>query len=100
MKHPSTDNGLCADLLKALADESRLAVVRQLMLGPKHVQEINATLGLEQTLLSHHLKVLPEAGIVEGQRDGRAVLYRLSPIVQANHRGQAIDLGCCRLAFD
>ncbi len=94
------DKVSCAELLRALADETRLAVVRQLFQGAKHVQEINATLQVEQTLLSHHLKVLREIGIVEAHRDGRCVLYRLSPLVEAKRQGQAIDLGCCRLVFD
>lgn len=90
----------CADLLKVLADETRLAVVRRLMEGAKHVGEINADLGVERTLLSHHLKVLREAGIVEAERDGKAVLYRLSPHIESRRRGQALELGCCRLVFD
>jgi len=69
----------CASLLKMLADETRLAVVRQLMEGPKHVGEMNETLGLEQSLLSHHLKILREAGLVTSKRDGKAVLYSLAP---------------------
>ena len=87
-------------MLKALADETRLEVVKQLMSGPQHVGEINADLQVEQTLLSHHLKVLREAGIVEAERDGKAVLYRLSPAVESKRRGKIIDLGCCQLKFE
>ena len=90
----------CAGLLKVLADATRLGVVRVLMDGPKHVGEINAFLGVEQSLLSHHLKVLRESGIVGAERDGKAVLYRLSSSVQSRRRGDVIDLGCCRLSFD
>jgi len=90
----------CAGRLKVLADETRLAVVRQLMDGPKHVGEINEPLGLEQSRLSHHLKLLRESGIVTAERDGKAVLYRLSPEVSVRPTGRAIDLGCCLLSFD
>jgi ArsR family transcriptional regulator, nickel/cobalt-responsive transcriptional repressor len=89
----------CAGLLKILADETRLAVIRQLLDGPKHVAEINESLGLEQSLLSHHLKVLREAGMVIAQRDGKAVLYSLSPELQGAAKGQAINLGCCFISF-
>ena len=89
----------CAHLLKVLADETRLGVVRQLMNRPMHVGEINEDLQVEKTLLSHHLKVLREAGIVEAERDGQAVLYRLSPEVASRKRGQSIDLGCCQITF-
>lgn len=90
----------CAALLKVLADETRLAVLRQLMKRPKHVGEINATLGIEPTLLSHHLRVLREAGLVVTRRDGKAVLYSLAPEVEDVRSGQAINLGCCLLSFE
>lgn len=89
----------CAGLLKLLADETRLAVVRQLIDGPKHVGEINHSLGLEQSLLSHHLKVLRGAGLVTSRRDGKAVLYSLAPELQRSTTGEAINLGCCLLSF-
>lgn len=90
----------CAQLLKVLADETRLAVMERLLEGPKHVGEINATLGVEQSLLSHHLKVLREAGMVTAERDGKQVLYALTRTVQGKRRGRAIDLGCCLISFD
>ncbi len=90
----------CASLLKILADETRLSVVRQLMRGPMHVNELNDAIGADQSLLSHHLKVLREGGIVEAERDGKAVLYRLSPNVESRRKGDVIDLGCCKLSFD
>lgn len=96
---PANDAITCAEILKALADETRLAVVRQLMSGPKHVGQMNQQLGVEQTLLSHHLRVLRKADIVESQRDGKAVLYRLSPEVDSKRRGKVLELGCCRLDF-
>lgn len=90
----------CAEILKVLADETRLSVVRQLMAGPKHVGEMNENLHVESTLLSHHLKVLRDAGVVQSERDGKAVLYRLSPDVESKRRGTTLELGCCRLVFE
>ena len=90
----------CAEILKVLADDTRLAVVRQLMGGPRHVGEINEELQVESTLLSHHLRVLREAGIVTGERDGKAVLYQLTPNVESKRRGATLELGCCRLVFE
>jgi len=87
-------------MLKVLADETRLAVVRQLLDGPRRVHELNEALGAEQSLLSHHLKVLRQARIVDAARDGKAVLYRLSPDVESRRRGKIIDLGCCSLSFE
>jgi ArsR family transcriptional regulator, nickel/cobalt-responsive transcriptional repressor len=100
MTTTSTPTVSCATLLKALADDTRLAVVRQLLGGAKHVGELNEELRVEQSLLSHHLKVLREMGIVEAQRDGKAVLYRLAPQMESAARGKALDLGCCRISFE
>ena len=88
----------CAERLKALADETRLAVVRHLMKGECHVGQIQAALGIEQSLLSHHLRSLRAAGIVESARDGKAVLYRLSPALEQRKDG-VVDLGCCHISF-
>ncbi len=90
----------CASVLKVLADPTRLAVVEQLLDGPKHVGEINETLGVEQSLLSHHLKVLRDAGLVSAKRDGKQVRYSLTKNVHSRRRGRAIDLGCCLISFD
>lgn len=100
MTDPKANASDCAGMLRVLADQTRLAVVEQLLDGPLHVGQINARLGVEQSLLSHHLKVLRDAGLVLAERDGKAVLYRLAPQVAAVRRGRAIDLGCCRLSFD
>ena len=100
VKTTATSEAPCASLLKVLADETRLAVVRQLIDGPKHVGEINEFLGLEQSLLSHHLRILRESGLVNSERDGKAVLYSLAPEFQVSTKGEAINLGCCLISFD
>lgn len=94
----SQSTSLCARRLKVLADPSRLQVLKLLLSGAKHVWELNAALGLEQSLLSHHLKILREQGFVETQRDGKAVLYSIAPAVRVES-SWAIDLGCCVLSF-
>ncbi len=100
--HPSPNlpNPLtCAVRLKALADETRLAVVRHLMSQPCHVGDIQEALGVEQSLLSHHLRTLRDAGIVEATRNGKAMLYRLS-VAMEQRRDGIVDLGCCQITFD
>lgn len=89
----------CARRLSVLADANRLAVLEKLMEGSKYVWQLNDDLELEQSLLSHHLKVLRQAGLVESSRDGKSVLYRLAPRVKPD-ASRAIDLGCCILLFD
>lgn len=51
----------CVDKLKVLADETRLAVLKILMDSPMQVGEMNNLLGIEQSLLSHHLQVQRQA---------------------------------------
>lgn len=99
MKYTTNNQLDCAEKLKVLADETRLAVLRLLIKNPKHVGEINAILGLEQSLLSHHLQVLRRANFVVGERDGKSVLYRLAPEVEVT-TGKALNLGCCVLRFE
>lgn len=94
------ESSSCASRLKVLADETRLAVVQRLFDGPKHVGEINENLHIDQSLLSHHLKVLRDAGVVVAERDGKSVLYSLAPEVEVARSGKAINLGCCLLSFE
>jgi len=91
--------GGCAHSLKALADGTRLAVLRQLMAGECRVGVLQEALGIDQSLLSHHLKVLRDAGMVVASREGKGVAYRLAPGVAGLGGGEAIDLGCCQLSF-
>lgn len=94
------DNSHCSEMLKVIADETRLAVLRSLLEGPKRVAEINQPLGVEQTLLSHHLRVLREAGLVVAEREGKGVRYALSADTEAAAKRGELDLGCCRLKFE
>ena len=89
----------CAEKLKVLAETTRLSVLESLMESPKHVNELVSTLKIEQSLLSHHLAQLREAGLVQATRDGKAMLYELAPNVTTATGGKALDLGCCQLSF-
>lgn len=72
--------------LKSLADESRLRLVAVLLRGEFTVQELTAILAGGQSRISHHLKVLAEAGVVAVKRQGTWGYYRLTddhPLVAA-----------------
>ena len=90
----------CSDKLKVLADRTRLAVMEFLMDEPCHVGRLAETLNVEQSLLSHHLKVLREAGLVVADREGKAILYRVAPEAEVSGTRKAINLGCCQLHFE
>jgi len=65
-------------VLKALAEPNRLRIFAELMNGDTCNCELVERLALPANLLSHHLKVLSEAGLVNARRDrldGRWVYY-------------------------
>jgi ArsR family transcriptional regulator len=67
-------------LLAALADPTRLAVLRLLRDGQEHcVCEMVARLGATQSRVSRHMAKLRAAGLVTDRRDAQWVRYRLSP---------------------
>ncbi len=69
-----------AKLFRALGDETRLAVIRQLQeQGEVCVCDFVACCDLAQPTVSHHLKVLREAGIVSADKRGLWVFYTLNP---------------------
>src|SRR5438477_5028041 len=68
-------------LLSALADPTRLSIVRQLGTQPGAVCACDFTecCTVSQPTISHHLKVLREAGAVTSERRGTFIYYALSP---------------------
>ena len=76
-------------LLQAAADPTRLAILRQLALaGPVCACDIAAGYAVTQPTVSHHLRVLREAGWVTGERRGTWIWYSIRP--EAMSRFQAI----------
>ena len=74
---PSRTLVAAGDLLRALAAPVRIAIVLQLREADRCVHELVDSLGVAQPLISQHLRVLKAAGVVDGQRHGREVVYRL-----------------------
>jgi ArsR family transcriptional regulator len=64
--------------LKAIADEKRLRILSLLAGGERCVCELQDELDAGQSLLSHHLKALKDAGLVTDRRDGRWIHYSLN----------------------
>ncbi len=65
------------DLLRALAAPVRIAIVLQLLESDRCVHDLVDALGVTQPLISQHLRVLKSAGVVQGDRQGREVVYSL-----------------------
>ncbi len=67
-------------LLQALADPIRLTIVRELAGQPEVCAcDFTSCCDVTQPTISHHLKVLREAGVIEGERRGTWIFYRLQP---------------------
>jgi ArsR family transcriptional regulator len=67
-------------LLSALADPVRLSIVRQLASADDVCAcDFTECCTVSQPTISHHLKVLREAGVVVSERQGTNIVYSLSP---------------------
>lgn len=65
---------------RALSDPTRVAIVNRLAQAAETcVCDLTAAFELSQPTISHHLKVLREAGLVESSRRGTWVYYRVVP---------------------
>jgi ArsR family transcriptional regulator len=81
-------------LLAALADPARLAIVRQLASdGSVCACDFSSCDGLSQPTVSHHLRVLREAGVVRGERRGTWIWYSLDPSIADRLASIAGELG-------
>ena len=69
---------LQAEVLKTLASPRRLEILHVLALGPIEVGRLAEAIGASQPNVSQHLAVLRGTGIVEAEREGREVRYRLA----------------------
>jgi len=69
---------LQAEVLKTLANPRRLDILHRLAEGPCEVGRLAEELGISQPNVSQHLSVLRSAGLVDAERDGREVRYRLT----------------------
>ena len=80
-------------LLQALADPTRLAIVRELAGAPEVCAcDFTGCCDVRQPTVSHHLRVLREAGVIESERRGTWIYYHLSPAVADRLRALAAVL--------
>jgi len=96
---PKTD---CTDILKALADRSRMRIVKSLLAKSSGVNELGESLKISQYNVSKHLRILREAGIVDVEPDGTRREYFIVPTFRERlqKEGDVLDFGCCSFRFD
>ena len=76
-----------ATTLQALAAPSRLLILSELRHNPLPVTELANNIGIEQSAVSHQLRLLRNLGLVVGTRTGRSIVYSLYD----NHVAQLVD---------
>src|SRR6478752_3303468 len=69
---------LQAQVLRTLSSPRRLEILHRIAAGPCEVGRLAAAMGISQPNVSQHLAVLKAAGLVEADREGREVRYRLT----------------------
>jgi ArsR family transcriptional regulator len=89
----------CAQMLQALAEPHRIRIIECLRTEEMNVTQLAKELETEIVNVSHHLGVLRTAGIVEDQKQGRFVMYKLSPNIFKSDTNKAtyLELGWCRI---
>ncbi|KPJ84906.1 MAG: ArsR family transcriptional regulator [Spirochaetes bacterium DG_61] len=65
------------NILKCLGDANRLRILLMLEIRPLCVCEISEVLNIALSTISAHLKLLKSSGLIEDEKDGRWVIYRL-----------------------
>ncbi len=80
-----------AAVFKALSSPTRVRALWLLEAGERCVHDLVTGLDVAQPTMSHHLRVLAEAGLVQGERRGNRVWYAVVPETMAAVRGL---LGC------
>lgn len=66
-----------AKIFKAFGDENRLRILELLRSGEKCACKLLEDLQITQSTLSHHMKLLCDAGVVQGRKDGKWVYYSI-----------------------
>jgi DNA-binding transcriptional ArsR family regulator len=96
------NSGECAKIFRVIGDNTRYRIVQILLDGERCVSDLVRMVEGSQPHISHHLRVLREADIVEGIRDGQRICYRVRPVMRARltrSRHGGLDFGCCKISF-
>jgi ArsR family transcriptional regulator len=86
---PDHSRAVAALRFRALGDETRLRILEHLVGGERSVSDIMTLVDIGQSLASHHVRILREAGLVTARRDGRWIHYSIAEPA----------LAACRLAL-
>lgn len=74
----TNDYGQQAKVFKAFCDEKRLSILKELQGGEKCACVLIEQLGIAQSALSYHMKILVESGVVDSRQEGKWTHYSIS----------------------
>ena len=83
-------------IFKLLANPLRRAILSLLVTNTRNVTEIIRALKSEQSLISHHLRLLRQEGFLIAEREGKEMFYRLNPEIIDESDG-SFRLSCCQI---
>ena len=88
-------------ILKALADENRLQIIRELLKDEASVQDLSDRLEIKTYNMSKHLKVLETSGLVRKRKEGIHRIYYITEHLRSrlSDDNQVLNLGCCKFMF-
>lgn len=94
----------CREIFKALSDETRWLIVRELLVKPLTVGELAERLSVSSYNVSKHLRVLRECHILIMTKEGRHVRARVNPALEPSTHPEegaekVLELGCCEIRF-
>lgn len=72
------DERSIAVMFKAFCDENRIRIIKLLRSGEKCACKLLEEINVTQPTLSHHMKILCDAGIVIGRKEGKWTYYSIS----------------------
>ena len=81
-----------AQIFKALCDENRIRILKLLHNGEMCACKLLDALNISQPTLSHHMKILCDAGIVSGRKDGKWTHYSICCDGARRNRGLMKEL--------
>lgn len=83
-----------ADFFKILGDSTRIKILHSLSSAEMCVQDLAVLLGMNQSAISHQLRILKQARVVKYRKDGRHVFYALDD----DHVAQIVAQGMAHLS--
>jgi len=86
-----------AAMIAAIGEPTRMMILYRLAHAPHHVGQLAEALGVPMVNMSHHLGVMRQSGLLDDEKDGRRVVYKLRPDIHTPANGDPEILGTLAL---